>query len=190
MTERLGALLLTLLLMACTAVPEGIAPVPELDTERYLGTWYEIARLDHSFERGLDSVTARYSRHPDGGLRVLNRGYDSEAGEWQEAEGRARYAGDQPSGHLEVSFFGPFYSSYVIFELDPDYQYAFVSGYNRDYLWLLSRTPKVSEALRERFVDEARARGFAVEELQFISQARHRCGAGEAAAHCGTVAPE
>lgn len=175
MNERLGALLLAVFLTACTGVPEGITPVQALDTERYLGTWYEIARLDHRFERGLDSVTADYSRNADGSLKVVNRGYHREDGEWREAEGRARFAGEQPSGHLEVSFFGPFYSSYVIFELDREnYQYAFVSGYNRDYLWLLSRTPTVSEELRQHFVSEARELGFAVDTLQFISHTQTR----------------
>lgn len=188
MTERWRAALLALLLLTgCTGVPEGVTPVQDLEVERYLGTWHEIARLDHSFERGLDSVTAEYSRNPDGSLQVINRGFHRESGEWREAEGRARFAGSAGSGHLEVSFFGPFYSSYVIFELDREgYQYAFVSGYNRDYLWLLARTPTVSPDLRERFVEEAAALGFAVDELQFISQAEYACADDGIDGRCGS----
>ena len=150
----------------CTGVAPGIEPVSGFDAERYLGKWYEIARLDHSFERGLTAVTADYSRRDDGGIRVINRGIDS-AGQLSEAEGRAYFVGEPDRGHLKVSFFGPFYGAYVVFELDPDYQYAFVTSYNRDYLWLLARTATISEALLQRFTARARALGFASDQLIF-----------------------
>lgn len=144
------------------------------DVQRYLGTWYEIARLDHSFERGLDSVTATYSLNDDGTIRVLNRGYRVAESAWDEAEGVARFVGEESTGHLKVSFFGPFYASYVVFGLDQEnYEYAFVSGFNNNYLWLLARTPETSAELKQRFVQRAGELGFAVDELLFVDQGRN-----------------
>ncbi|WP_317621794.1 lipocalin family protein [Pseudohongiella nitratireducens] len=157
-------------LSGCTATPEGVEPVSNFEVDRYLGRWYEIARLDHSFEDGLSQVTATYSPRKDGGITVLNRGYSQEEGEWQSAEGKAYFVEDESTGHLKVSFFGPFYSSYIVFELDQQgYEYAFVSGYNTSYLWLLSRTPTVDDALMDQFIEKARSLGFATEELIFVS---------------------
>ena len=112
---------------ACTGIPEGIEPVTGFDQQRYLGSWHEVARLDHSFERGLTQVSAQYSIRDDGAIRVLNRGLDNEIGEWSEAEGVAKFVGSSDVAHLKVSFFGPFYGSYIVFELGDDYEYAFVS---------------------------------------------------------------
>ncbi len=123
-------------------MPASVEPVQGFDLNRYLGKWYEIARLDHSFEEGLDNVTAVYSLRDDGGVNVVNRGFLSKDDVYQEAEGRAYFVNDSDEGYLKVSFFRPFYASYVIFELDQDgYQYAFVSGPDTSFLWLLSRTP-------------------------------------------------
>lgn len=160
-------------LAGCTGVPEGIEPVTGFNAERYLGTWYEIARLDHSFERGLSNVRARYSRNDDGSIKVINRGYNAEEGQWEVADGRAVFVEDKNTGHLKVSFFGPFYASYVVFELDKEnYSYAFVTGYNRDYLWFLSRTPEVGEEAIEAFRARARAEGFDLDELIIVDQSR------------------
>ncbi|USD36118.1 lipocalin family protein [Ferrimonas sp. SCSIO 43195] len=160
MTGRWVIFVSLLMLAGCTSVPTGVTPVQGFELERYLGTWHEVARLDHSFERGLSDVSAHYSRRDDGGVRVLNRGIDSSSGDISEAEGRAYFVGESTTGHLKVSFFGPFYGAYVVFELDPDYQYAFVSGYNRDYLWLLARTPQVSESVMQAFRSRATELGF------------------------------
>ena len=157
----------------CTGLPEGIEPVSGFESDRYLGTWYEIARLDHSFERGLTNVRAEYSRNDDGSIEVINRGYNVEKGKWEEADGRAVFVEDESTGHLKVSFFGPFYASYVVFELDKEqYSYAFVTGYNRDYLWFLSRTPEVSEEAIEAFRRRAKAEGFDFEGLIMVDQSR------------------
>lgn len=173
MTSRFLWLFTAVLLAAgCTGVPEGIEPVERLDLDRYQGTWYEIARLDHSFEEGLSDVTATYSRNDDGTIAVINRGYSAEEGAWQEAEGHAVPVEDSAQGHLKVSFFGPFYASYVVFHLDRDYQSAYITGYNRDYLWFLSRTPTVSQAALDRFKARARANGFDLGELIIVDQAR------------------
>ncbi|QFS85238.1 MULTISPECIES: lipocalin family protein [unclassified Marinobacter] len=166
------ALLTTLLLLltGCTGLPKGIEPVTGFDQDRYLGTWYEIARLDHSFERGLSQVTAEYTLNDDGSIKVINRGYNAEQGEWKEAQGRAKFVGDSDVGHLKVSFFGPFYASYVVFELDDDYSTAYITGYNRNYLWLMSRTPEVSEEVLEAFKARAAAEGFELGELIVVEQ--------------------
>jgi len=157
-----------LVLQGCTGIPEGIEPVTGFDQERYLGAWYEIARLDHSFERGLSEVTATYSTNPDGSIAVLNRGFDQEEGRWREAEGVARFVDSPTVAHLKVSFFGPFYGSYIVFGLGEDYDYAFVSGFNRDYLWLLSRSPEISDTLRNEFLETITDLGFAADDLVWL----------------------
>ena len=165
---RLTLVVILFWLGGCTGVPRNIDPVQGFELERYLGKWYEIARLDHSFESGLSQVTADYQRRDDGGVSVLNRGYSNRKG-WDSAQGKAYFVGDKSAGHLKVSFFGPFYGSYIIFELDKrDYQYAFVTSYNKEFLWFLSRTPTVSEELKEYFIRQVKARGFDISELIFV----------------------
>jgi len=177
---RLLLLPAVILAAGCTGLPDGIEPVSELDLERYKGTWYEIARLDHSFEQGLSSVTAQYTLNPDGSVTVTNRGYSVEEGSWQEADGRAVPVEDAAEGHLKVSFFGPFYASYVVFRLDNEYQTAFVTSYNRDYLWLLSRSPLVDDETIGEFKDVARERGFDLSELIIVDQSRTSSESGVA----------
>lgn len=169
--------LLGLILSGCTGVPDGIQPVSGFQADRYLGKWYEIARLDHRFERGMDSVTAEYSMMDDGGISVTNRGFISDQGKWKEATGKAYFTGARDSGHLKVSFFGPFYGSYVIFGLDEqDYQYAFVTSYDRSYLWLLARQPRVSQSLIKEFKQRASELGYETDKLIFVKQDRHMPG--------------
>ncbi|WOJ98095.1 lipocalin family protein [Congregibacter brevis] len=171
-TARWAATALLLpLLTACIGTPEGVVAVQDFEADRYLGRWYEIARLDHSFERGLRNVTAEYAWREDGSVRVFNRGYNTEDLEWSDIEGKASFVDDESEAHLKVSFFGPFYASYVVFELEREnYEYAFVSGFNRDYLWLLARTPTVSDALRAEFVESASALGFNTDDLIWVDQ--------------------
>lgn len=159
------------LLTGCLGMPQGVRPVTGFELDRYLGTWYEIARLDHSFERGLTRVTAEYSLREDGGVRVVNRGYSTEKQAWKEAVGKAYFVEDESTGYLKVSFFGPFYGSYVVFELDQaGYQYAFISGPDTSYLWLLARTPTVSVELLQRFMQRATALGFDTDALILVGQ--------------------
>ena len=159
------------LLSGCLGYPDSVIPVQGYDINQYLGKWYEIARLDHSFEEGLDQVTAEYSLREDGGVNVTNRGYLSGKDQWKEAKGKAYFVNSNDEGYLKVSFFGPFYGSYVIFELDKDeYQYAFVSGPNTSFLWLLSREPKVDRELVDHFVDRATRLGFDTSKLIFPLQ--------------------
>ena len=167
-------LLLTILLVfltGCLGYPKTVTPVTGFNLQRYLGTWYEIARLDHSFECGLERVTAEYTLREDGGVRVINRGYDTRKDRWKTAEGRAYFVESSDKGYLKVSFFGPFYGSYVVFEVDQkDYRYAFVSGPDHSYLWLLSRTPAIDPALLARFEKTARQKGFDTDQLIYVNQ--------------------
>jgi len=158
-------------LSACTGIPKNVVPVNSFSVDRYLGQWYEIARLDNRFERGLSNVTATYSLRDDGGVVVENRGYSATDDEWKDATGKAYFVGDKEVGHLKVSFFGPFYASYVVFELDEqDYQYAFVSGNTKKFLWYLSRTPTVSAESVEQFKARAIELGFDLAELVLVDQ--------------------
>jgi len=158
-------------LCSCVSAPDNIVPVNEFELSRYLGKWYEIARLDHSFERGLEQVSAEYSLRDDGGVNVKNRGYSQDKNEWKEAKGKAFFVNEVDQGHLKVSFFGPFYGSYIIFELDhDDYQYAFISGPNLKYLWFLSRTPRVDQELIDHFIKQANTLGFNTENLIFVNK--------------------
>ena len=160
----------SLSLWGCLGAPEGVEPVNNFKLESYLGRWYEIARLDHSFERGLHQVTADYSVRDDGGIRVINSGRSAQTGERSEAEGRAYFVENEDVGYLKVSFFGPFFGSYIIFDLDADYQYAFVAGNSTDYLWLLARTPQVSDQVVARFLSRAEALGFDTQQLIYVQQ--------------------
>lgn len=155
------SLLLTLFLTGCLGIPEKVKPVDNFHVNSYLGKWYEIARLDHSFERGLTRVTAEYAMREDGGLKVTNRGYSAKEGRWKEAVGKAFFVEEPDKGYLKVSFFGPFYGSYVIFDLDREnYQYSLVCGPDRSYLWILSRTPTMQPEVKERLISKAAALGF------------------------------
>jgi apolipoprotein D and lipocalin family protein len=163
-----GALLL---LAGCVTRPDNITPVANFNTARYLGTWYEVARLDHSFERGLSRVSAEYSLRGDGGLKVVNRGYADAKSEWKEAVGKAYFVGPADQGYLKVSFFGPFYGAYIVFDLDRDYRHSLVSGPNKSYFWLLSRTPTIDPETKKRLVAKAQALGFDTGKLIFVQQA-------------------
>ncbi len=161
--------LFVLLLAGCAGLPPGVTPVEGFQLERYLGKWYEIARLDHSFERGLSSVSAEYSLRPDGGVRVVNRGYAAGDGKWKEAEGRAYFVNRPDQGFLKVSFFGPFYGSYVILELDrQNYGWALVCGPDRSYLWILARSTNLEAETTKRLIAKAAELGFETDRLIFV----------------------
>ena len=164
----LSALLGSLMLTACLGMPKQVQPIHNFQLDRYLGTWYEIARLDHSFERGLSNVTAQYSLLPNGQVRVLNRGYSEQKKTWKQAEGKAAFVQTPNIGHLKVSFFGPFYSSYVITDLDESYQYALISGYSHAYLWILSRQPQIPDTVKNRLIAKAQSLGFDTTQLIFV----------------------
>jgi len=158
-----------ILLSGCVGIPENVEPVSNFKLERYLGKWYEIARLDHSFERGLSRVTANYSMRKDGGVKVINRGYSAENTSWKEAEGKAYFVENTDLGYLKVSFFGPFYGAYIVFELDHEnYQYSLVSGPNKSYLWILSRSPKINENTKSILIKKATELDFDTSKLIYV----------------------
>jgi len=162
-------MLSVLFLAGCVGIPENVKPVDHFSLERYLGKWYEIARLDQPFERGLNRVTADYSLRGDGGIRVLNRGYSARENAWKEAEGKAYFVNESDRGYLKVSFFGPFYGSYVVFELDHEnYQYSLVCGPDKSYLWILARTPEIKKDIKDKLVAKAAALGFDTGKLIFV----------------------
>lgn len=152
------------------SLPAGVEPVSGFESDRFLGKWYEIARLDHSFERGMSQVTAEYSPRKGGGLTVLNRGYKEKSGKWKKARGKAFFVDGESTGFLKVSFFGPFYGAYGVFELGKDYDYAFIAGDNTNYLWFLSRSPTVPAKLKKRFERRAGELGFDVQNLIWVDQ--------------------
>jgi apolipoprotein D and lipocalin family protein len=163
------SVILLMLLSACVSIPENVTPVENFKLQNYLGKWYEIARLDHSFERGLSRVSADYTMREDGGVRVLNRGYAAKDSKWKEAEGKAYFVKGPDLGYLKVSFFGPFYGAYIVFELDHEnYQYSLVSGPDKSYFWILARTPQIKEETRAILVAKAAALGFDTSRLIFV----------------------
>ncbi|MBL0038841.1 MAG: lipocalin family protein [Nitrosomonadales bacterium] len=159
-------MVLILLLTGCVGIPENVKPVENFKLESYLGKWYEIARLDHSFERGLSQVTANYNLRDDGGLQIINRGYSAKENKWKEAEGKAYFVRGSDQGYLKASFFGPFYGSYIVFGLDhKNYQYSLVSSPDKSYFWILARTPQLNENIKSALIEKAAALGFDTSKL-------------------------
>lgn len=153
-----------------------VQTVPRVDLQRYLGTWYEWASFPQRFQKGCTGSTATYSLKPGGGeVEVVNRcRLGSLEGEEKVARGRARVVDDETNAKLEVSFFGPFWGAYWIIQLDPDYRYAVVGHPSRDYLWILSRTPAVDEALFAEITEQLKADGFPLDRLQRTVQPQLR----------------
>ncbi len=167
---------LAILLTACMDQPEGVVAIKSVDANQYLGTWYEIARLDHSFERDLEKVTATYSMRDDGGIKVVNRGFNAKKNQWKEAEGKAYFidaanTDKTNTGRLKVSFFGPFYGAYNIIELDkPYYNYVMICGPDKSYFWILSRTPQLAYPIKQHLTAKAKELGFATDQLIYVNQ--------------------
>jgi len=168
-----NTLIVTLALGACTllwnacrvSIPKGAKAVKPFDTDKYLGKWYEIARMDFKFEKNLSHVTADYTEGDEGMIWVRNRGYDDVKRKWKESTGKARSVRDPQEGKLKVSFFGPFYAGYNVIAIDPDYLYALVAGNNLKYLWILSRTPAIPDSVKKDYLDQARKLGYPIEDL-------------------------
>ncbi len=156
-----------------TSPPEGISAVTPFDIARYEGQWFEVARLDHSFERGMSDVSARYLMQADGSVQVINRGFDAKKNDWKEAIGRAVFSGDPKTASLKVSFFGPFYGGYHVASLDQEnYQWALVVGPDRDYVWILARDKQLKPEIRAQLLAQAKTLGLAVEQLIWVTHTR------------------
>lgn len=167
---RSRALIFLLLLAGCAGIPNGVEPVRGFDVNRYLGLWYEIARLDHSFERGLVNVTAEYSLRDDGGIKVVNRGFDPGSKKWKEAVGKGYFVVGPDVGRLRVSFFLFFYGGYNIIEFDREnYSYALVCGPSRKYLWILARGPEMDGQIMKGLIEKAKGLGFDTDKLIFVT---------------------
>ncbi len=162
------------LLGACTSTrpPAGIEPVTAFDLQRYQGRWYEIARLDHRFERGLTDVSATYTPQADGSVQVVNRGFAPASGAWREAVGKALFTGAPTTGSLKVSFFGPFYGGYHVVSLDAGYRWALVVGPDLDYCWILARDKTLDAATRSAIVARAKALGVDTDALIWVDHTR------------------
>lgn len=153
---------------SCTTIPKGAVAVKPFNTEKYLGKWFEIARMDFRFERNLDNTTANYSLYSNGTIKVDNRGFNVVTGEWGQAIGKAKPAGDPNEARLKVSFFGPFYSAYNVIALDSEYQYAMIAGKNLKYLWILSRQTMVPEDVRQNYLKIAKDLGYDTAALIWV----------------------
>lgn len=165
-----GSLVLLWYFSSCASIPKGAKPVSGFNIKKYTGQWYEIARLDHRFERNMEQVTANYTLQEDGKVKVLNRGYNTKKQEWKSADGKAKFKGEENIGVLKVSFFGPFYSPYNVIALAGDYEYALVVGKNLNYMWILSRQKTIPETVKNDFLQKARTLGFNTEDLIWVNQ--------------------
>ncbi|QPN31127.1 lipocalin family protein [Diaphorobacter sp. JS3051] len=157
---------------ANTSPPPGVEAVTPFDLQRYQGRWHELARLDHSFERGMTDVSATYTPQADGSVRVVNRGFAAAPGQWREAVGKALFTGAPTTGSLKVSFFGPFYGGYHVAALDPDYRWALVLGPDTSYCWILARDKQLDAAQRDAIVARAQALGVDTHALIWVTHKR------------------
>ncbi|WP_417443167.1 lipocalin family protein [Joostella sp.] len=159
---------LSLGVFSCNTIPKGAEAVKPFDKAKYLGKWYEIARLDFKFEEGLNNTTANYSLNDNGTIKVVNRGYDYEEEEWTESTGKAKFVGDDNVAKLKVSFFGPFYAGYNVIAIDDNYKYALVAGKNLDYLWILSRETTIPENVKNEYLKKAQEIGYNTADLIWV----------------------
>jgi apolipoprotein D and lipocalin family protein len=167
-TASIGILLISSMLFCCSTIPEGLKAVSPFDKAKYLGKWYEIARLDFKFEKDLDNTTAEYSLNNNGSIKVVNRGYNTKTKEWKTAIGKAKFVKDDKVAMLKVSFFGPFYSGYNVIAIDKEYKYALIAGKNLKYLWILSRETTIPDDVKKNYLELAQRAGFKINELVWV----------------------
>lgn len=160
------------LLKSCRTIPKHVTAVKPFSVQKYLGTWYEIARFDFRFEKGLNNTTANYSLNKDGTIKVINRGFDYKRNKWKQSIGKAKFVSSSNEGKLKVSFFRPFYAGYNVIALDEDYRYALVCGKNLDYLWMLSREKTIPEKIKDNYLQIAKNYGFDVSKLVWVEHNR------------------
>jgi apolipoprotein D and lipocalin family protein len=157
-----------MLFLSARSIPKGAVALKPFSLQKYLGKWYEIARLDYKWERNLDNVTAQYSLRPDGNIKVENKGYNVEHAGWEKSIGKAKPVRDSTEAMLKVSFFGPFYSGYNVIAIDPDYKYALVAGESTKYLWILSREKTIPKKVKEDYLEKAQEIGYDTDELVWV----------------------
>src|SRR5690554_2091061 len=171
-TRKLDYLLIMSIIMigfnSCTTIPNGAIAVKSFDKERYLGKWYEIARLDFKYERNLNNTTAEYSLNENGTIKVVNQGYNTKKEEWTQAIGKAKFVDEENIAKLKVSFFGPFYSGYNVIAIDDEYRYALVAGESLKYLWILSRRMDIPVDIKDKYLNIAREIGYNTDDLIWV----------------------
>ena len=162
---------LSYLMFGKLGIPEGLSAVKGFNVQRFQGTWYEIARLDHGFEKGMSHVTAEYTAKDDGSLKVINKGFNAKNTSWETSTAKVGFIDGPESGRLKVSFFGPFYGSYNIIDLDEkDYSYAMITGPSKRFFWILAKKPQLEDAIMQRLIQKALAMGFKLEMLILVDQ--------------------
>ncbi len=155
-------------LYSCTTIPEGAVAIKPFNKEKYLGKWYEIARLDFKYERDLNNTSAKYSLNDNGTIKVDNQGYDTVKGKWTQAIGKAKFVGEENIAMLKVSFFGPFYSGYNVIAIDDEYRYALVAGNSLKYLWILSRETNIPVEIKDKYLKIAEEIGYNTNDLIWV----------------------
>ena len=161
------------LFSSCQTIQKGAVAIKPFDKSKYLGKWYEVARFDFRFERGLNNTTATYSLRDDGYIKVVNSGYDYKKDKWKSATGKAKFVGDDNEAKLKVSFFGPFYAGYNVIALDEEYKYALVAGKDLDYLWILSRETTVPDKILKEYLDIAQNIGFDTSRFIWVEHTKN-----------------
>lgn len=151
-------------------IPSKAQAVQHFDLSKYLGRWYEIARMDFYFEKNLVKTSAHYGLNQDGSVSVLNKGWNYKKKKWVSAHGKAKFINDEGEAKLKVSFFGPFYSGYNVIDIDPDYKFALVAGKNLKYLWILSRHKELPENIKLQFLNKAEEVGYDISKLYWVPQ--------------------
>ena len=159
---------------SCKTIPENLTAVKPFYKEKYLGKWYEIARLDFIFEKNLNNTTAEYSLRKDGKIKVDNRGYNVKKEKWSQAIGKAKFIGDENIAMLKVSFFGPFYAGYNVIAIDENYKYALVAGKSTKYLWILSRETTIPENIKKDYLRIAENSGYNTKDLLWIQHDKQK----------------
>lgn len=150
--------------------PASVLPVGRFDISRYLGLWYEVARIDQHFEKDLVRTRAEYSLAPNGCVQVVNRGFDTRRNRWKEARGKAQFVGPSDVAALKVSFFGPFYAGYHVVALDDQYRWAMVIGSSLDHFWILSRSPVLPDGVRQHLLAQAQQLGVDLDRILWVMQ--------------------
>jgi apolipoprotein D and lipocalin family protein len=155
-------------LYSCATIPNGAVAVKSFDKVRYLGKWYEIARIDFKYERDLNNTTAEYSLNDNGTIKVDNQGYNTKKGEWEQAIGKAKFVGEENIAMLKVSFFGPFYSGYNVLAIDDEYRYALIAGESLKYLWIISRETNIPAEIKDKYLKIADEIGYNTTDLLWV----------------------
>lgn len=148
-------------------IPKGVKAVKPFDINKYLGKWYEIARLDFCFEHNIDYATAEYSMDKDGSIKVINKGYNYKKHKEVEAVGRASFLNSPDEGRFKISFKGPFCADYNVIAIDSKYKYALVTGRNHNYLWLLSKDTSIPEKIKESYLELAEDLGYNTSKIKW-----------------------